>query len=137
MKEEDMPVCPDQVPVTETGVPGISDNQRLEISTQKGKAFRIFDCINDKPVPYSEYNAKVSDIKGDWWGEMFYQDGFPIFKLNWADPYNNNKVYPRTIISFKEFVEVPSPDVSSAPWARYPIMSDDGAKPGAFKYREN
>jgi hypothetical protein len=72
-KEADIPECPATVPVTSTGVPGVSDDQRLEISTNAGKCFRIFNCVDDKPVPYSEYSCKISDIKGDWWGEHFYQ----------------------------------------------------------------
>lgn len=136
--EKDLPVCPENVPVLSTGVPGISDDQRLEISTNKGKSFRIFQCIDDKPVSYSEYDAKISDIKGDWWGEMFYQDGFPIFRLNWANPYSDgNKIESRTVVSFKEYVEIPAPNpTSDLPWARYPVMSDDGKKPSPFKYIE-
>ncbi len=59
-------------------MPGISDDERLEISTNEGKCFRIFNCVDDKPVPYSEYSCEISDIKGDWWGEHFYQDGLPV-----------------------------------------------------------
>ena len=134
-KENELATCPDPIPVTTTGVPGVSDDDRLELTTQQSTGTRTFDCLGDKPT-YSEYKAKISDIKGDWWGEMYYdENGFPIFELNWLDPYSgSNKIASRKVVTFKEFVEIPSPD-GAAPWARYRVLSDDG-KPLPFKYVE-
>jgi hypothetical protein len=136
--EKDVPECPATVPVTSTGVPGIEDWQRLEITTNAGKCFRLFNCVDDKPVPYSEYSCKVSDIKGDWWGEHFYQDGLPIFVLNWnlGDPYGS-KMSTRNVISRKEYLEMPAPNATTdMTWARYPILSDDGTNPAQFRFVE-
>lgn len=134
-KENELATCPDPMPVTTTGVPGVSDDDRLELTTQQSTGTRTFDCLGDKPV-FSEYKAKISDIKGDWWGEMFYdENGFPVFELNWLDPYSgSNKIASRRLVTFKEFVEIPSPE-GAAPWARYRVLSDDG-KPLPFKYVE-
>ena len=136
--EKDVPDCPAGVPVTSTNVPGVSDDQRLEISTQEGKCFRIFNCVDDKPVPYSEYTCKVSDIKGNWWGDHFYQDGLPVFVLNWdlGDP-SGNKLVTRNVIARKEYLEIPAPNpAADMTWARYPILSDDGTNPAQFRYVE-
>jgi hypothetical protein len=119
-------------------VPGISDDERLEISTNEGKCFRVFNCIDDKPVPYSEYTCEISDIKGDWWGEHFYQDGLPVFILNWnlGNP-SGGKMSTRNVIARKEYLEMPAPDASKdMNWARYPILSDDGTNPAQFRYVE-
>ena len=119
-------------------MPGISDDERLEISTNEGKCFRVFNCIDDKPVPYSEYTCKISDIKGDWWGEHFYQDGLPVFILNWnlGNP-SGGKMSTRNVIARKEYLEMPAPDASKdMSWARYPILSDDGTNPAQFRYVE-
>jgi hypothetical protein len=134
-KENELATCPDPIPVTTTGVPGVSDDDRLELTTQQSTGIRTFDCLGDRPT-YSEFKAKISDIKGDWWGEMYYdENGFPIFELNWLDPYSgSNKIASRKVVTFKEFVEIPSPD-GAASWARYRVLSDDG-KPLPFKYVE-
>lgn len=119
-------------------MPGVSDDERLEISTNEGKCFRIFNCVDDKPVPYSEYSCKISDIKGDWWGEHFYQDGLPVFILNWSlgNP-SGGKMSTRNVIARKEYLEMPAPDTSTdMSWARYPILSDDGTNPAKFRYVE-
>lgn len=131
--EKDLPICPDPISVTTTGVPGVSDDQRLEISTRKGKSFRTFKCLGDVPTSYSEYEAEISDIKGDWWGKLYYDgNGFPTFELNWVNP-NNKKYIKRKIVTRKEFTEMPSP-TGDAPWARYPVYSDEGQP--QFRYVE-
>ena len=89
-------------------------------------------------MSYSEYSCKISDIKGNWWGDHFYQDGLPVFILNWdlGNP-TGGKMSTRNVIARKEYLEMPAPNAQNdMTWARYPILSDDGTNPAKFKYVE-
>jgi hypothetical protein len=128
--DDKVPNCPTFLPVTDTGVPDVQPQAVLEIN--KGKGFRTFACVGDKPM-YSEYTARLGDITGNWWGDLYYDpSGFPTYNLTWQDPYDNWKQYPRDVITYKEFVEIPASNASDAPWARYKVMSDTGKPPLAY-----
>ena len=134
----DPPECPELIPVTETGLPGL--DPKVVLYTNKNSGLRTFTCSSNRPNPYSEYTAKLGDNEGSWWGEMYYDDnGFPTYNLTWQDPWNydeygNKKLYPRSIVTFKEFIESESLN-GSAPWARYKVLSDTGSPPVAYVER--
>lgn len=116
-------------------MPGVDDIVLL--NTDPGKAFRNFTCMGSVPGTYSEYMSRVSDVAGLWWADLFYDaNGFPTYNMVFQDPYDDYKQYPRTVVTYKEFVEIPSP-TGAAPWARYKVMSDTGAVKLAYVERFN
>lgn len=131
----DVPVCPNPPPVTTSSLPGV--DPQLVIGTNPNKATRNFTCVGDLPSSYSDYLATLSDVGGNWWGQLFYDsNGFPTYSFVWQNPFEDYKQYPRTITTFKEYVEIPSPD-GGAPWARYKVMKDTGNPPFAYVERAN
>lgn len=128
-----LPTCPTLLPSTDTSVPGV--NTYAVLATNPNQATRNFDCVGDVPATYSEYTASLSDAPGLWWGNLTYDsNGFPTYNLVFQDEYDDYKQYPRTVVTFKEFTEVPSP-TGAAPWARYKVMSDTGSPPMSYVER--
>jgi len=129
-----LPECPPNLPVTETGVPGLKP--MIDVRTKRsGIATRNFNCFNDVPKTYSEYSAELNQVEQLWKGELYYDvNGFPTFALAFKDPYQDYITTNRTIVTFKEFVEVPSSTPGASPWARHKVMSDTGNPP--FSYVE-
>jgi hypothetical protein len=100
-----------------------------------GVSTRNFNCFGGVPKTYSEYSAELNQEEGLWDGNLNYDaNGFPTFTLTFQDPYEDYFKTSRTIVTFKEFAEVPSPTPGATPWARYKVMSDTGNPP--FSYVE-
>jgi hypothetical protein len=100
-----------------------------------GGSTRNFNCFDGVPKTYSEYTAELNQEEQLWNGDLYYDaNGFPTFTLTFQDPYEDYFKTNRTVVTFKEFVEVPSSTPGATPWARYKVMSDTGNPP--FSYVE-
>ncbi|KAG7672920.1 hypothetical protein Ndes2526B_g08553 [Nannochloris sp. 'desiccata'] len=132
-----LPECPPNLPVTETGVPGLKP--MIDVRTRpSGISTRNFNCFGGVPKTYSEYSAELNQVEQLWKGDLYYDvNGFPTFALTFQDPYQDYIRTNRTVVTFKEFVEVPSPTPGAAPWARYKVMSDTGNPPFSYVERTN
>ena len=103
-----------------------------------GISTRNFNCFGGVPKTYSEYSSELNQVEQFWKGDLYYDvNGFPTFALVFQDPYDDYFKTNRTIVTFKEFVEVPSPIAGDAPWARYKVMSDTGNPPFSYVERLN
>lgn len=128
----DLSVCPISPPVTSTNLPGISP--WVVIQTKAGQAFRNFTCLGGAPATYTTYQAELADTLGLWSGKLFYDsNGFPTYNLVFQDPYNDFLQHPRTIVTYKEYIEIPNPN-GTVSAARYKVLSDTASPP--FSYIE-
>jgi hypothetical protein len=103
---------------------------QVVLTLKAGSGVRTFPCIGDQPNTYSEFKGEFTETTANWFGGLSYDaNGFPVYKIMYQDPENDYVEYPRTVVTFKEFLEVPSATPGALSSARYKVMSDDIGPP--------